>query len=106
MQKIIDVPASSFSPSPKVSSSVVLFRIDDRYRDIDDKKFIDFLFMAFAQPRKTLKKNLSAGGIEVSKILQFFDIKNMDYAIRAEKLTLADFLDFYTFLYDTDTKNS
>jgi len=57
VKKQFDVPAGAFVPAPKVTSSVILF---EKFKDSYDEDFAKFLKIAFANPRKTLKKNLSA----------------------------------------------
>jgi len=57
VKKLFDVPAGAFVPAPKVTSSVVLF---EKFKSNYDEEFAKFLKIAFANPRKTLKKNLSA----------------------------------------------
>ena len=57
VKKIVDVPPGAFTPPPKVTSSVVLF---EKFKDSFDEEFAKFLKIAFSNPRKTLKKNLSA----------------------------------------------
>ncbi|NPA29560.1 MAG: 16S rRNA (adenine(1518)-N(6)/adenine(1519)-N(6))-dimethyltransferase RsmA [Epsilonproteobacteria bacterium] len=53
---VFDVPPEAFVPAPKVMSSVL--RIV-KHCSLDDPAFEEFLRTAFAQPRKTLAKNLS-----------------------------------------------
>ncbi len=57
VKKLFDVPPGAFVPAPKVTSSVILF---EKFKDSYDEEFAKFLKIAFSNPRKTLKKNLSA----------------------------------------------
>ncbi len=57
VNKLFDVPAGAFIPAPKVTSSVILF---EKFEESFDEEFAKFLKTAFSNPRKTLKKNLSA----------------------------------------------
>jgi 16S rRNA (adenine1518-N6/adenine1519-N6)-dimethyltransferase len=57
VKKLFDVPPGAFVPAPKVTSSVILF---EKFENSFDEEFAKFLKVAFANPRKTLKKNLSA----------------------------------------------
>jgi len=57
VKKLFDVPPGAFVPAPKVTSSVILF---EKFKENFDEDFAKFLKVAFANPRKTLKKNLSA----------------------------------------------
>ena len=53
---VVQVPPTAFDPQPKVDSAVFLIQ---KCADRSDKGFEDMLKVAFAQPRKTLMKNLS-----------------------------------------------
>ncbi len=53
---VIDVPPEAFDPQPKVDSAVLLIQ---KTADRSDEGFEQMLKIAFAQPRKTLLKNLS-----------------------------------------------
>ncbi len=55
---LFDVPPQSFSPEPKVMSSVLYIK-KDMSKNID-KDFKSFLKACFSQPRKKLSKNLSS----------------------------------------------
>jgi 16S rRNA (adenine1518-N6/adenine1519-N6)-dimethyltransferase len=57
VKKLFDIPPGAFVPAPKVTSSVILF---EKFKDTYDEDFAKFLKLAFANPRKTLNKNLSA----------------------------------------------
>jgi 16S rRNA (adenine1518-N6/adenine1519-N6)-dimethyltransferase len=57
VKKLFDIPPGAFVPQPKVTSSVISFK---KFKDSYDEEFAKFLKTAFANPRKTLKKNLSA----------------------------------------------
>jgi len=57
VKKLFDIPPGAFVPAPKVTSSVIKF---SKFKDSYDKDFAKFLKIAFSNPRKTLKKNLSA----------------------------------------------
>jgi len=57
VKKLFDIPPGAFVPAPKVTSSVILF---EKFEDSYNEEFAKFLKTAFANPRKTLKKNLSA----------------------------------------------
>jgi len=57
VKKLFDIPPGAFVPAPKVTSSVIEFK---KFKDSYDEDFAKFLKVAFSNPRKTLKKNLSA----------------------------------------------
>jgi len=56
VKKLFDVPPGAFVPAPKVTSSVILFK---KFKEGFNEEFAKFLKVAFSNPRKTLKKNLS-----------------------------------------------
>jgi len=56
VKKLFDVPPGAFVPAPKVTSSVILF---EKFKEAYNEEFAKFLKIAFSNPRKTLKKNLS-----------------------------------------------
>lgn len=91
----IFVPANCFSPPPKVDSTVLHFIYDDKYREVDDKLFLDFIKKAFSQPRKKLVKNLSIAWFDTSKINEFFNEKQLNPDSRPEDLWVQDFIDLY-----------
>jgi 16S rRNA (adenine1518-N6/adenine1519-N6)-dimethyltransferase len=62
VKKLFDVPPGAFVPAPKVTSSVILF---EKFKDSFSEDFAKFLKLAFANPRKTLRKNLSATGLKL-----------------------------------------
>ena len=70
---VIDVPPESFSPPPKVNSSVIYLKKDLNNKLDDD--FNKFLKFAFSQPRKKLIKNLSARYDKNILIKLFEDLK-------------------------------
>jgi len=57
VKKLFDIPPGAFIPAPKVTSSVILFQ---KFKDSYNENFAKFLKIAFSNPRKTLKRNLSA----------------------------------------------
>ncbi len=89
VQILFDVLPSSFEPEPKVVSSVIRFRKFQEYKDrfgdssIDD--FEKFLKVAFAQPRKTLMKNLSQSYPKQS-LLEVFEKFDLPLQIRAHEI--------------------
>jgi 16S rRNA A1518/A1519 N6-dimethyltransferase RsmA/KsgA/DIM1 with predicted DNA glycosylase/AP lyase activity len=42
-----------------VDSSVLLFNLEDKYPEVDDEIFLNFIKKAFLAPRKKLVKNLT-----------------------------------------------
>lgn len=86
-QKLIDVPAESFSPAPKVTSAFI--RLTPHSQALVptelDVVFKTIVQQCFAQPRKTLTNNLR-------KIISNDEIKTagIDPSIRPQQLTLTN----------------
>ena len=95
--KRFDVQPGSFSPPPKVKSSVFLFepavnRAFTRFGgDIHTNDFYLFLQRCFQNRRKTLANNLSAF-YDMETLGEIFEKQGIDPKIRAEQLRLEDFL--------------
>ena len=92
---LLDVPASSFWPSPKVDSAVVT--IDRRSAppiDIEDDErdsFFHLLRAGFATPRKQLHNSLpGALGLPGEAVTTVIEAAGLDPALRAQHLGLAE----------------
>ena len=82
-----DIPPESFSPPPKVMSSVISMRRKENVNlDFDFKLFRNIVKAGFNQRRKMLRNGLS--GIASKELLQL-DI----FQKRAEQLSVQDFID-------------
>jgi len=89
VKKLFDVPPGAFVPAPKVTSSVVLF---EKFKDSYDEEFAKFLKVAFSNPRKTLRKNLSAKyKIELKEF-------NLDEKIRPHQVDISTFFQLFSAL--------
>lgn len=62
VEKLFTLPPGAFAPPPKVYSTVIRMQPSGRLGElqVDEKDFIDFLKLSFAQKRKTLWNNLKA----------------------------------------------
>ncbi len=62
IEKLFTLPPESFSPPPKVHSTVVRLTIDSQLErlHVPEAEFINFLKLSFGQKRKTLWNNLKA----------------------------------------------
>ncbi|MDR3450138.1 MAG: 16S rRNA (adenine(1518)-N(6)/adenine(1519)-N(6))-dimethyltransferase RsmA [Alphaproteobacteria bacterium] len=87
VERKLDVPASAFSPPPKVDSAVVrLTPRRNRPADVSFAQIEKVTAAAFGQRRKMLRSSLKPlGGEELLKRA------NIDPTLRAENLTLAEF---------------
>lgn len=82
------VSKNSFYPVPKVDSAIVKIT-PQTAPEIDTKKFFGVVKRGFASKRKMLKNNIS--GINFEKL-------NLNPNIRAENLTIDDWIKLYTIL--------
>ena len=96
VEKLFDVQPGSFSPQPKVKSSVFLFEriLSPLEKDIDAMDFYRFLQQCFRNRRKTLLNNLGAS-YDTKTLADIFEKVRINPKVRAEQLTLKDFLGMY-----------
>ncbi len=95
-KKLFYVNPGSFSPQPKVVSSVFLFKkiIREQKEEVNIKEFYVFLKKCFMNRRKILLNNLSDEfNKERAKIVLIKNKINLN--IRAEELKLENFLEIY-----------
>lgn len=96
VEKCFNVRPGSFSPAPKVTSTVFAFaRKPAPALDAGGAgRFYDFLKACFKNRRKTLVNNLTSrhGAQEVQALV---DDLGLSPRVRAEELGLEDFLNFY-----------
>lgn len=92
VQKLFDVQPGSFSPAPKVTSSVVRLepRRDREFAGIHEHQFSGIVKQAFANRRKTLRNNLKSLQDE-----QSIRSSGIDPGARAESLSLEQFVQLY-----------
>lgn len=90
---VCDIPPSAFVPAPKIWSAFL--RIDKNGTiDFPFDNFLKFLFVAFAQPRKTLIKNLSTNYTK-DDILMTFEKLGLNAMTRPHEVTPTDYLELY-----------
>jgi len=96
MEKLFDVQPGSFSPRPRVKSSVFLFEriLSPIEKDIDVMDFYRFLQQCFRNRRKTLLNNLGAS-YNTKTLVGILEKLHINPKVRAEQLTLKDFLEMY-----------
>ncbi len=93
VEYITDVPPTSFEPQPKVQSAVLSFDKNNPSYKLD-KKFYNFLDVAFSQPRQTLIKNLSRQ-FSRENIIKIFDDLKLNLSIRPHQLNIEDYHQIY-----------
>ena len=84
VQKLLDAPASVFSPRPKVDGTIIEFIPIDNYKTIDFNKLEELLEKSFSSRRKKIKNTLS----EYKKLLIKLKI---DENLRPENLSVSDY---------------
>lgn len=93
-EKVIDVPNTSFLPSPEVNSSVIKLNVLDTpsVKVKSEELLFKIIKISFMQKRKTLLNALTNGNLgskmEIEKMLTNLKI-NLN--VRGEKLSLEDF---------------
>ena len=85
------VPASEFTPPPKVDSQVIVLV---PHEPIVDEKVIKLIKIGFLAPRKKVIKNLS-GVLPREKLEAIFEKSNIDIDARPHELHLADWQKIY-----------
>ncbi len=94
----MNVSKSVFYPMPKVDSAVISFTPKvDRNREFE-KVFFELVKNSFKQRRKTLHNNLKEF-LSEEEISNLFNKLALKDKIRAQELSLADFLAIYEVLY-------
>lgn len=90
----MNVSKNCFYPVPKVDSSVISFK-PKRIRDFKyEEGLFDFIENCFKQRRKTLNNNLK-DFLNEDKINLIYDNLKLDRNVRAQELTLDDFIKMY-----------
>ncbi len=91
VEKLFTLPPGSFSPPPKVHSTVVRLVLSPRLQKlrVSEAEFMRFLKLSFAQKRKTLWNNLRARYAPEDLKRAMTKVK-IEPAVRAEALTLEE----------------
>jgi 16S rRNA (adenine1518-N6/adenine1519-N6)-dimethyltransferase len=90
MQKI---PPTAFFPPPKVYSRLVYFKPKHNVNPIEnEQEFWKFIKFCFAQPRRTLKNNLTQTHYNIAQIPEKI------LSLRAQQMNMQDFLELWTLL--------
>ena len=88
-----EVPPSAFLPRPEVTSAVVVCDVrESPFKVTDEKFFIKVVRAAFGQRRKTLVNSLVGAGFPRDKISVALQTLNIPEKLRAENLSVEDFV--------------
>jgi len=93
-----EVEPEAFVPPPKVTSAVLSIV---KFGTLDDRKFEDFLKVAFSQPRKKLSKNLGSQ-YPKEKIAKIFSDLALQDTIRPHEAETSHYHQIYTALEQKD----
>lgn len=99
---LFNVGRESFMPSPKVDSAVIKIKLrqEPEFKVKNEKQFFALVKAAFAQRRKTLVNTLSNTlGKSKADITNALNELGLDTNIRAEKLTMEDFVNLTDLLF-------
>ena len=102
LEKILEVPNTSFIPEPAVTSEVIKIKIRKQppVEIHNEKAFFNLIKIAFLQRRKTLLNALTNNGISDKETLSgILKELNIDEKIRSEKLKIEDFASISNILY-------
>ena len=104
-EAILDVPKTSFIPSPEVDSKVIKLNIrKEAPINVKNKKIMfKIIKCAFMQRRKTLLNSLTNAKVFLNKDegIKILNKLNLNEDIRPEKLTLQDFANITNEFIDT-----
>src|SRR5437660_9658586 len=89
VEKLFTLPPGSFSPPPKVHSSVVRLTIASRMENlrVPEQDFVNFLKQSFGQKRKTLWNNLKSQ-YQAKQLREALEKAGVKPTVRAEALSL------------------
>ena len=96
ISKAFKVSGQCFRPRPEVDSAVVLLRTHDLRgrRPQEDEQFAALVRAAFAHRRKTLSNSLRDEGYDARKVEMALTALHLPPTVRAETLSLEQFLTF------------
>ncbi len=96
VERIMKVPRTVFEPKPNVESVVLRFKAKDkRLPQTDRKRFYDLVKACFKQRRKSLLNNYGEFLHNKEKAKADLDRAQLNFELRAEALSLKQFLDLF-----------
>jgi 16S rRNA (adenine1518-N6/adenine1519-N6)-dimethyltransferase len=106
VDSLFTLSPSSFSPPPKVHSTVVRLTLNPKLASLQvpETEFINFLKLAFGQKRKTLMNNLK-GQYTVPILRKAMEEAQVRPEVRAEALSLEKSAALFRALSNGNTKN-
>lgn len=98
---VFSVSKNSFYPTPKVDSAIIKI-VPQETPEIDVNKFFAIVKMGFSAKRKMLSNNLKSQ-FQSSNVKSILKNIELNPNIRAENLTIENWIKLYTELYYIDT---
>ena len=95
VRTVAKVPKNVFLPKPKVDSTVLQFHIKEVNSKVDEQAFFEMVMACFRQRRKTLLNNYGEYLKDKEKARIILEKGNIDAGLRAESLSLDEFLHVY-----------
>lgn len=99
VKTIMQIPKQCFLPIPKVDSSVIQFVSKNDPQVFNQSQFFEFLKQSFQMKRKTLVNNLKTT-IDKDQLLKVLDALKISPDVRAEAISLDQFIEMYRRLYE------
>lgn len=94
LEKKINVPSKCFSPSPNVDSGFIVLK--RKQVDFDIESYLTFVKHCFSMKRKTLLNSLKKSNFEnVGEVKVFLENNNLNKSIRAESISVEQFIKLY-----------
>ncbi len=90
IRKLMDVSRNSFVPKPNVDSAIIEFKKHNKYKANNEDLFFRIVRDSFKFKRKNLRNNLK--GYKLDKIESTLKEMGKDLSVRAESLTIDDFI--------------
>ena len=90
IKKLMDVSRNCFTPKPNVDSVIIEFKSNKKYSVTNEELFFKLVRDSFKFKRKNLRNNLK--GYDLEKIESTLKDIGKDLTVRAEALTIEDFI--------------
>ena len=92
VKKLLDAPASIFSPKPKIDGTIIQLNPINKYSKINFNNLETLLEQSFSSRRKKIKNTLK-------KYKQSLDKLGIDENLRPENLTVSNYCDLVKLIY-------
>jgi len=101
-QYLFKVPPKAFKPAPKVDSAVIkLTRVKKRpITKAKETDWIEFIRIAFQQPRKTFVNNIASGyAMDKSEVVTILESISASPQVRADRLSMEKLIEIFDIMY-------